>query len=153
MSRFLLPAILVLSGCGFAPVSGTYRMIPGTSQSDCPDTGDTGDTGGEPEESTEVVTVSEDLTTMTIGQGEDAITCALDGKDFVCDYPDFSFDFNAYGSDAVETMVLEMEGTWTSDTSFDMDISMVLTCTGADCATLGITDCTSTMTGTAELVE
>jgi hypothetical protein len=151
MSRSLLPLVLLLAGCGFQPVSGLYTITVEMGESDCPT--DTGDTGGDSDTDTERVTVSEDLASMTFGEGDEALDCALDGRDFDCSQPPITMDLSKYGYDAVTTVSMDLTGTWTSDTSFEMDLASAITCAGADCASLGLEDCEATGTATGELQE
>lgn len=153
MTRLSLPSLALLAGCGFSPVSGLYRFTQETATDDCEMMSDTGDTGDVQEAVDQRVTIGEDGTTMTLGEGEDALTCTLQGRDFTCEMPPFSMDMTGYGIDAKVDMVSTTEGEWTSDTSFDATTTMTMTCTGADCAANGLESCTSTFSGYAELVE
>lgn len=146
-------AVLAIPAC-FSPVSGIYEFTEGETTTDCPEVEDTGsveDTGAE--DNTELVTVNDDKTEMTIGEGEFKYTCTMDGRDFDCPMDPFVYDMTTYGYDAVSTTTFDIGGSWTGNESFDLALAVAMTCTGADCETLSIPSCSSESTGTAELVE
>lgn len=156
MSRFAMPfaafAVVLVPAC-FNPVSGTYEFMEGDTTTDCPETDDTGTDDTGTEDMTEEVVVNDDKTEMTIGEGEFAYDCTLDGRDFSCPMDPFVYDMSAYGYDAVATTSFDFTGAWTSNTSFDMTAAADITCVGADCETIGFPNCSATSTASAELVE
>ncbi|MFN7147289.1 MAG: hypothetical protein ACK4YP_26210 [Myxococcota bacterium] len=77
----------------------------------------------------------------------DEIECELDGTFFDCSY-EAAESIDDY--DATVTTEQEMEGSWTSNTTFLADVSVVFGCLGSDCGDLS-TDCVIEMTWDAEL--
>lgn len=145
-------ALIALPAC-FKPVSGDYTFTAGEFTSDCPDL-DTGGDTGDSTDSTSPVTVSDDKSTMTIGEGDGATECELKGKNFTCPIDPFVFDAGSLGDyDAVSTTTIDLGGHWTSSTSFDTEADFTTDCEGADCESLGLPTCSGTSTGSAELAE
>jgi len=97
--------------------------------------------------------VSDDLRTRTFGAGEEALTYTLDSRDFTCDDPPITMDMTSCGYDAVITSTVDIDGTWTSNTSFEVNSAMVICCTGSDCAALDVQNCSGKVSGTAALAQ
>ncbi len=123
---------VVLFACSFAPEPGTYTMEIANHSTDCYDEADTGDAGSFGVE----VESGDDNTSFTLLGNLFADTapvdCALDGHDFVCDIPPFTYPGGT--AQFTQTYQFEAWGTWSSTSSFDMTHGYEVTCSGDDCA-------------------
>lgn len=154
--KTLLPlSFVALAACSFEPVSGDYLFEEVSSESDCPETdtgGDTGETEAEPV----AISVNAEKTTMTIGEGDGAYDCTLDGKSYDCPTEDIVMNgADLGGYDYVYTLAMAIYGEWTSNESLDMHMDMTSTCEGTECETeyWSFPNCSASAVAEGTLVE
>jgi hypothetical protein len=86
-----------------------------------------------------------------IEQGEDDISCEIDGESFSC--TDYVIGPNQIPTlDAFVTVAVRWEGEFTSDSIADGRATSAITCTGDDCTLIPNLPCSRTVTFTSEFV-
>lgn len=141
------------------PQSGTYDVTSSTV---------TKDTCQVPPEYTEGTTaiawlelaVAETEITLTTPPSQSSppatYVCPRSDLSFHCDVLDQVDSYDEYGLDAVTTITVDFDGTWTTDTHVEVQWYLGVHCTGPDCDTISdFTDidfpCTMTSVGTLDL--
>jgi hypothetical protein len=140
---FLL--LLGLAGC-FAPRSGDYTFDPvGDATTTCEgDPGEASPFGVEIEVDDDRRGMDVSGTTY-VGQLPVAyeMTCALDGRDVDCAGESDPIDARAFGYDVVAQFGYAFDGAWTSNRTIDGTLAIDFACTGEDCASFGLSDCST----------
>jgi hypothetical protein len=156
MTRFFLSAaLLTLVGCA-TPTSGTYTLTSvGDVTTDCTATSD--DTGDSTDDTSDVkITVADDKSTVTWGEGDGAMDCPLDGVSFSCEFSS-DIDYNQMASmDAVVTITATIDGKWVSSSKISGTAAGGSSCEGSACADIeaqGTEFCSSSQDFEGELKE
>lgn len=155
MSKTLKFLVLALGAGCFKPVSGDYKLLAdGDPVTDCETTDADFDDDGDPVP----VEVNDDKDAMTWGEPQPETQgysndCTLDGKDFTCTFYDDEGD-DGQGNNI--SLLMELTGRWSSNTSVEGTLVLNGSCEGEGCAdyeAFGVEFCNISQDITGELVE
>lgn len=123
---------LIFLACG-GPLSGTYNFTTTDTQTDCPDSYVA---EGSPE-GRQTIEIDNDAG-IAILTGDTAEVCDLNGMDISCDFAqaDDQIDFNDQGLDAIYSVDIQMEGSWSTPDALAGEMNLAATCEGGDCEAL-----------------
>jgi len=125
----LAPALVLLSGCAFAPEEGTWNTYPDPLRDDTCELSET-----DPEEDTFVL-VNNDDGTFTTTNDDIVHDCTLDKKDFSCDAVLVSeTDLTGDGIDAVLQGMADAVGAFSDKVTSSGATTVNIDCEGTDCS-------------------
>ena len=139
MRRFILITLIPLTGCGFAPIEGSWEA----SMFDLSQDGCTAASLFGIESADSIIELNavntDDGFILNQVDGDSPFTCTLEGKDFTCSFDDVIFDLtNGLGdlpaADAIFTFTGSSSGTFDSKDSGSMSSNITGSCVGEECA-------------------